>query len=503
MPLEGDVGRVLAHLRNLGGLSRDDCAVRAGLTADEVDAAERGVAVEPMRRLADFYGVDPEELFGANVVPVDDAPAATVFLLHGPYQDFGADDLPNLARALYGARVLTALDLQNGGHRTARRLSFLPMPCAGPLARDAARQGYRLADRLRTDLGLGGDPLGDLRVLCEMQLGIAVSRARFVTPALRAASILDADRSAAAAVLSSVDPELTSNPRLLRVCLAHELCHLLFDPVREGSVQIALDDRDTVGRSAKPSSVVLQESRAKGFAAEFLIPWQGVAAMLGERPDATTDAVEARRRVERVREHFQTSWEIAALHLGNLGWIERRLASDLRKDSEGPRVSAASPIVAGVDELPPLALQLCASPGGSLDIVSPAQAAEAEQPPAWLSTSWVQASALGAARVDAAVERARKALREGRPRAAAFAIGERLDDYLLDGAYDAAAALLRAVDPTEFPRPVLTAALVATRPTPEPLRAAREDFLARALDALHTRWRLNPSEIADLEARLR
>jgi hypothetical protein len=110
---------------------------------------------------------------------------------------------------------------------------------------------------------------------------------------------------------------------------------------------------------------------------------------------------------------------------------------------------------------------------------------------------------LGAARVDAAVERARKALREGRPRAAAFAIGERLDDYLLDGAYDAAAALLRAVDPTEFPRPVLTAALVATRPTPEPLRAAREDFLARALDALHTRWRLNPSEIADLEARLR
>ena len=62
--MEGDVGRVLAHLRNLGGLSRDDCAVRAGLTADEVDAAERGVAVEPMRRLADFYGVDPEELFG-------------------------------------------------------------------------------------------------------------------------------------------------------------------------------------------------------------------------------------------------------------------------------------------------------------------------------------------------------------------------------------------------------------------------------------------------------
>jgi hypothetical protein len=141
--------------------------------------------------------------------------------------------------------------------------------------------------------------------------------------------------------------------------------------------------------------------------------------------------------------------------------------------------------------------------GGSLDIVSPAQAAEAEQPPAWLSTSWVQASALGAARVDAAVERARKALREGRPRAAAFAIGERLDDYLRDGAYDAAQPCFgRSIRQSFLGRCSLRRSS-RHGPTPEPLRAAREDFLARALDALHTRWRLNPSEIADLEARLR
>lgn len=502
MSADGDVGRALARLRNLGGLSRDDCAVRAGLSAEELDAAERGEASEPMRRLADFHGVDPEEIFDANVVPVDDAAGATVFLLHGPYQDFGADDLSPLARALYGARVLTALDLQTGGVRTAKRLSFRPVPCAGPLPRDAARQGYRIADRLRTDLGLGGDPLGDLRVLCEEQLGIAVSLSPFTTAALRAASILDVDRSAAAAVLSSVDPELASNPRLVRVCLAHELSHLLFDPAREGRVQIALDDRDVSGRRARPSKTALLESRAKGFAAEFLIPRKGVAAMLGERPDATTDAAVARRRIGEVRERFDTPWEIATLHLGNLGWIESSLTDRIRRDPE-PRVSTPPPPIASHDELPPLAQRLLATRAGAVDTVQPAVAVEAAQPPAWLPGSRAQANAIHASSVDPCFDRARKALAERRPRAAAFAIGERLDDYLLDGAYDAAADLLRALDPTEFPRPVLTAALVATRPAQEALRGERTAFLTRALDALRTHWNLDESEVADIEARLR
>ena len=501
MSLDGDVGRALARLRNLSGLSIDECAARAGLTLDELVSAEQGVGVEAMRRLAVFHGVDPEEIFATNVVPVDEA-AATVFLLHGPYQDFGADDLSPLARALYGARVLTTVDLQTGGRRTERRLSFRAVPCAGALPRDAARQGHRLADRVRTDLGLAGDPIGDLRAFLEDRLGIAVSRAPFTTSALRAASILDADRSAAAAVLSSVDAELWSNPRLVRVCLAHELCHLLFDPAREGCVQISLDDREASGRRARASTSALLESRAKGFAAEFLIPRRGVAAMLGERPDATTDAAAARRRIGEVRERFDTPWEIATLHLGNLGWIDRSLADWIRKDPE-PRASTLSAPFSYDEELPPLAERLLATPAGALPTVKPAVAVDAPQPPPWLSSSWARTAEVRAARIDPCVERARVSLAEGRPRAAAFAIGERLDDYLLDGAYDAAADLLRAIDPTEFPRPVLTAALVATRPAPESLRAEREAFLQRVLEALRTHWRLDPSEVAAIESRLR
>jgi hypothetical protein len=502
MSWEVVVGRALARLRSLGGLTRDACAARAGLSVEALDAAERGEALEPMQRLATFHGVDPEEIFEAQVVPLADPAGATVFLLHGPYQDFGADDLTPLARALYGARALTALDLKTGGRRTAKRLSMRPMPCAGPLPRDAARQGYRLADRLRTDLGLGGDPAPDLRVLCEDLLGIAVSRAPFTTSALRAASILDADRSAAAAVLSSVDPELVSNPRLVRVCLAHELCHLLFDPATAGCVQVALDDRDTVGRRAKTSPLALRESRAKGFAAEFLIPRKGVAALLGERTDATTDAVEARRRIGAVRERFDTPWEIATLHLGNLGWIDRSLTGAIRRDPE-PGVATPPPPLGSDDELSPLVQQLLAEKSATLDVVTPAAAVDATQPPAWLPASRSHAQELRAKCVDPCVERARQALAAGRPRAAAFAIGERLDGYLLDGAFNAAADLLRDIDAREFPRPVLTAALLATRPVPESLRAEREAFVTRALDALRTHWNLAEPEVADIEARLR
>lgn len=501
MSANAEAGRALELLRKLGGLSRGACAERAGLRLEELTGAEEGHNPGALQRLAAFHGVDPEELTGAIVRPADDASAATVFLLHSAYQDFDAADLAPLTRALHGARVLAALDLGMGGGRTATRLAMGPVSCAGPQPRDAAMQGYRLARRVRDDLRLGDAPLDDLPALCEQRLGVAVTRAQISTEGLRAASILDAERAAAAAVLSMDDLELSNNPRLTRVCLAHELCHLLFDPTKPGSVQVALDDADSAKRTAKPSPGALLESRAKGFAAEFLIPHRGVSALLGGRADATTDRAEARQRVSLVREHFDTPWKIASLHLGNLGWIDRGLAQQMGDEGAGGGVSRPLSSLLCDDETPLLAQKLLTT--HPLDASLPADVLTRDDPPAWLDGVRATAAANARDALDLCLARAREALNAGRPRAAAFAVGERLDDYLLDADWPAAAALLDAIDVTEFPPAVLTAALVATRPVPDALQRTRTAFVGRAIEAMRARGALSEAELADIESRLR
>ncbi|MEZ4394371.1 MAG: ImmA/IrrE family metallo-endopeptidase [Polyangiales bacterium] len=354
---------------------------------------------------------------------------------------------------------------------------------------------------MRDDLRLGDAPLDDLPALCEQRLGVAVTRAQISTEGLRAASILDAERAAAAAVLSMDDLELSNNPRLTRVCLAHELCHLLFDPTKPGSVQVALDDADSATRTAKPSPGALLESRAKGFAAEFLIPHRGVSALLGGRADATSDRTEARQRVSLVREHFDTPWKIASLHLGNLGWIDRGLAQQMGDEGAGGGVSRPLSSLLCDDETPLLAQKLLAT--HPLDASLPADVLTRDDPPAWLDGVRATAAANARAALDLCLARAREALRAGRPRAAAFAVGERLDDYLLDADWPAAAALLDAIDVTEFPPAVLTAALVATRPVPDALQRTRTAFFGRAIEAMRARGALSEAELADIESRLR
>ena len=75
-------------------------------------------------------------------------------------------------------------------------------------------------------------------------------------------------------------------------------------------------------------SVELAEARARGFAAELLLPERGLRSLLGE-PRKAADVAKAHGLVKKARLHFSTPWEIAVWHLANRDHIARRLVWQL------------------------------------------------------------------------------------------------------------------------------------------------------------------------------
>jgi transcriptional regulator with XRE-family HTH domain len=325
------LGEAIVRLRNLYGLSLGECAARIGITGEQLAAIERG-AIDPadLEGIARLYELDEDGLREGVIRPVEGVAGATLFLLQGAYQDFDARALNILDRAMHAARAMTSLNAASdeGRERLRRRLQFVPAAPEGPGPADAACQGYELARMVRARMHLGVEPIEDVRALLTNQLGIAVIVQNLVGWDLRAGSIVDMHRAAAAVFLASRHPDLETDPVLARVYLAHELCHIFFDPGPPGSVRIALDALlDSHGCS-------LVESRAKGFAAELLIPLAGVNELLDAPAAPESSLRRARTMVARVREHFFAPWEMTVRHLGKLGFLRQELTLDLLSDRQ-------------------------------------------------------------------------------------------------------------------------------------------------------------------------
>lgn len=478
------LGETLTALRQLRGESQLTAATNARVSVAALEEAERGRMTSDTRALlADYYGVDPVELLSGSISPTgSESEGATVFLLHATNQDFNAQDLGTLMRAMGQARRALAA-MHPPPPSLARRLSFAPAPVAGPFPRDAARQGYRLAREVRTKVGLGGEPIPDVRALAEKELAALVFSADFETTNLRATAVLDSDRGAAAIVLSKAESMHAKNPLVARVHVAHELCHLLFDPTRPGAVQIAMDG----GTEAGEASASQLESRAKGFAAELLLPWKGLTVLLGSASgDATTSAAAA--MVEQASAHFRAPWEITSRHLANLGWFDRELVGELLS----PRVRrhhtpAALPGSERAPDPPPRP----AATQGDADAAA-AEANSARRSAAAGMRLVVEEAAITAyAHASAGVEQA-----------ATDTLVRRLDLWLLGAQWQHAAALLEMLDVAQLPAESLTAVLSVTKPATERFLAQRERFFARTMDRLQSEG-LEPGLLASVERRLR
>lgn len=95
-----------------------------------------------------------------------------------------------------------------------------------------------------------------------------------------------------------------------RVSICHELCHILFDELQGRAVDVVLEEEPREGQEKSP-----REQRAGAFAAELLIPKNGLRALFGDEGRQVATQNKADELVDDVRSFFCTPIEMAVNQL--------------------------------------------------------------------------------------------------------------------------------------------------------------------------------------------
>ncbi len=346
------IGAIVRLTRERAELSLAALAESSGVPLPLLVALEQGtpgITTTQLDDVAVALALEPAALLNGREAPHR---SASVFLRHAPMQDFDARDELALDDALEQGRSLAGLRSLLGDPPPGLQADvFLQREAAADRPEAPAQDGYRLAREVRQWLGNPAAPLGDMRALLEERFGVAVVVRRLVSNRITAAAVRA--ESSAAVVLSASDPLRAKNPLLARVHLAHELCHALFDP-SPGGVHIVID----VVADRKNNTA---EQRAKAFAAELLLPREGLVATIGEASKAkASEASAVLDLITRVRGRFGTPHEITVNHLHNSGYIVQELRVRLVTETTAfvgeapettlPEDSAASRSVAALVE---------------------------------------------------------------------------------------------------------------------------------------------------------
>ncbi len=305
-----EIGAAVAAERTRQGLRGGDLGVESSVV-EAIEAGRPGLTTTQLERIANALQLDAIALRDGVVKP---RPIPSVYLRHrNLHQDFAPADASMLDVALEHARSRNALALLVGddpGIFPGRRLE--PRGVAADAPNAAAHQGYQLARELRRAVGNEADALADLRDLAEATCGVTVLVRRLATIGSSAFAIKADD--AGAIVLA---PVTYLREPIARVWIAHELCHILFD-ADAGGVHVVVDfDGERHVQQA--------EQRARAFAAELLLPRAGLHKLAGP-PAGVSGEAAARNLVALARDAFGSTWQMAANHLCNLGYI----ALDLR-----------------------------------------------------------------------------------------------------------------------------------------------------------------------------
>lgn len=324
------IGRTVRSVRERLSCSLEDLACRSGVDIEILAALERGqpgITTMQLDEVASALLLDPFALLNGREVP---RPVPSIFLKHAPHQDFDDRDAAVLDEALEQGRCLASLRALLGEPAPALQAEvFAQREAAADRTIAPAHEGHRLAGEVRRWLDNAADPLGDIRALLELRFGIAVlvrtlHSSRVTAVGLRA-------EGSGVVVINARDAQRGRNPLLARVYLAHELCHVLFDP-SPGGLHIVVDE-------IEDRKTHVAEQRARAFAAELLLPLAGLAQILGA-PRDVKDPGTALDLITQARSKFGTPHEIAANHLCNKHFIDRSLRESLE---EGRTTFAGTP----------------------------------------------------------------------------------------------------------------------------------------------------------------
>lgn len=288
-------GQALKDRREQLSLSRAKVARAASVSERDMEAAESPasrVAMGALSRIALVLGMDERLLVFGSHDP-DDGLAVRLRTLQR--EACGHPKPVSPGTALLFAEAASIVRIQ---HRLRRWLQiagetdkFQPDGFYGTPETPAWRAGYDLAEGARNDLGLGRAPIPSMRELVEERLGIPVVQAPLRENAEIAGATVattDEDGNDVRGIVLNTEGA-NRNVRVRRATLAHELGHLLYDPVeRIENLRIdSYEEGETDPQSGNDRDFV--EQRANAFAIAFLAPNEDVRRIATPPPSA--DAV--------------------------------------------------------------------------------------------------------------------------------------------------------------------------------------------------------------------
>ena len=293
-----ELGTKLKQARESVGMSQADAADALNLTRTAIAQMENGkraVSTLELSQLATLYHRPVSAFFGAS-----DAEEDVLAVLHRAIPDFGA-------RSTVKKQVSRYLNWCREGHNLERilgrgRRSVLPTytPPAPKDSWQAVQQGEAIARQERKRLDLGRAPVPDMARLMRTQ-GIWASVADFPDSI---SGLFLSHTSIGMAIFANAAHSRSRK----RFAYAHQYAHALME--REAPV--------TLSQTANASSD-LAEQRASAFATAFLLPADGIAALLesfgkGKQRIAHYD-------VAMLARHFGVGYLAATYRLKNLHHI--------------------------------------------------------------------------------------------------------------------------------------------------------------------------------------
>ena len=263
------------------GLQHSAVAREAGFPPEVVQRARRLAPdndIGDLERIGFVLGLDELRLGYQPPATGDDALAIRLKTLRSPQA--------NDAKRLSDRAVLTFAHAASVIRTQQRLQSWLDLARHAPqfspeedYGNRAYRIGYALAEKAREILGLGDYPIESMKNLVETKLGIPVIQAE-LSRQIAGATIAVSDsqhEDVRGIVLNTVGAN--ENVWVRRATLAHELAHLLFDPIQRLN-RIQVDTYEANEIDPQSGSADYVEQRANAFAIAFLAPMEAVRELV-------------------------------------------------------------------------------------------------------------------------------------------------------------------------------------------------------------------------------
>ena len=295
------IGQRLAEARKARSIKQEDAAEHIGVSRPTFIAMEKGErAAKPAEiiKLAALYG-QPVNHFVRTIEPLTD------FQPHfrAAMEKVKPADAEQLKLAIGEFKVFVEnyLDLEKR-MKAPMRMNY-PQPVELNPHVNVSELAEDVANRERQRLGLGDQPIPNIRSLLESDVGVRIFSTRL--PRMFAGMYIFVDGLGGCMLINSVHP---ANKQ--RASISHEYAHLIVDRYTAGIDYLAIAGR-------KPAN----ERFAESFAMSFLMPASSVRFRFNEIVNTTGNFQVA--DLVKLKHFYFVSLEAIALRLESLGLLKR------------------------------------------------------------------------------------------------------------------------------------------------------------------------------------